>query len=194
MATAHDAAKYAVERLGVLDSLKLQKLTYYMHAWHLVATQRVLFSEEIRAFRLGPVVYDLWKANEGSTSLTVDDFPLASSSNLDSDMTAVADAVLEFYGSMSRWQLIDLTHREAPWMAAWSERQHGRSDSISDASMQSFYTEQMVSGARVPHLPALSTTYLQVDEFHDLLEDLDRPEETPGLHAAAAKARDKLLW
>ena len=44
MATVHDVAAFILERLGSMTAMKLQKLCYYSHAWHLVWEERPLFT------------------------------------------------------------------------------------------------------------------------------------------------------
>ncbi|MBO6044095.1 MAG: DUF4065 domain-containing protein [Acetobacter sp.] len=43
-----------------IDQMKLQKLVYYAHAWHLALTQRPLFEEDIEAWPWGPVVRNIY--------------------------------------------------------------------------------------------------------------------------------------
>lgn len=43
-----------------IDPLKLQKLLYYAHAWHLALKDAPLFDEDIEAWPWGPVVRDIY--------------------------------------------------------------------------------------------------------------------------------------
>jgi len=43
-----------------LDPMKLQKLVYFAHGWHLALTGRPLLSEPIQAWSYGPVIYSIY--------------------------------------------------------------------------------------------------------------------------------------
>ena len=43
-----------------IDQMKLQKLLYYSHAWHLAIFNRPLFEEDFEAWPWGPVVRDVY--------------------------------------------------------------------------------------------------------------------------------------
>ncbi len=43
-----------------LDQMKLQKLVYYAHAWHLAINNKPLFDDDIEAWPWGPVVRNLY--------------------------------------------------------------------------------------------------------------------------------------
>ena len=45
MANVFDVAKYILEKLGTLSTMKLQKLCYYCQAWSLVWDDTPLFDE-----------------------------------------------------------------------------------------------------------------------------------------------------
>jgi uncharacterized phage-associated protein len=38
-----------------MDAMRLQKLLYYVQAWHLAVTDEPLFPEQIKAWKDGPV-------------------------------------------------------------------------------------------------------------------------------------------
>lgn len=55
MANVFDVAKYILEKLGTLSTMKLQKLCYYCQAWSLVWDDTPLFDEKFEAWANGPV-------------------------------------------------------------------------------------------------------------------------------------------
>ena len=46
-------------RFPPIDQLKLQKLLFYAHAWHLAIKKAPLFDEDFEAWPWGPVVRDI---------------------------------------------------------------------------------------------------------------------------------------
>ena len=65
MYAANDIASVILERTGSwLDAMSLQKLLYYVQAWHLAITDRPLFEEQIKAWKDGPVVPQVWHARD----------------------------------------------------------------------------------------------------------------------------------
>ncbi|MBX7147078.1 MAG: DUF4065 domain-containing protein [Alphaproteobacteria bacterium] len=107
------AAKYG-ERLS---HMKLQKLVYFAHGWHLGLTGKPLLDETIEAWQYGPVIrslYDEYKRN-GSQLLT----PHALQNQPQSLPEAVKiliEKIWNLYGHFTAFQLSSLTHEEgSPW-------------------------------------------------------------------------------
>jgi uncharacterized phage-associated protein len=142
MATVFDVAAYILDKQGDTTAMKLQKLCYYSHAWHLVWDERPLFSEPIEAWANGPVSPSLYAAHRGAFRVSsMPGWTQADPSKLSAGERATVDAVLEFYGAMSAHQLSELTHSEEPWAYARSGLPAGaRSNKvITDDSMARYY-------------------------------------------------------
>lgn len=140
MASVHDVAAAILNRQGAMSAMKLQKLVYYAHAWHLVWEDRPLFSNPIEAWANGPVVYELYDRHRGR--FLVDDWSLGDPSRLDDGERSTVDAVLDFYGDKSAAWLSELTHSEDPWLKARKGLAPGErgDESISDADMAEYYS------------------------------------------------------
>ncbi|MDX6750452.1 DUF4065 domain-containing protein [Geminicoccaceae bacterium 1502E] len=61
-AVANEFIKLGIEESGVpsVDQMKLQKLLFYAHAWHLAIHNRPLFEEDFEAWPWGPVVRNVY--------------------------------------------------------------------------------------------------------------------------------------
>ncbi|MFB7831995.1 Panacea domain-containing protein [Streptomyces sp. NPDC056056] len=116
MGSAHDVAAYIVAQAGPLSAMKLQKLCYYSQAWSLVWDQQPLFDDRIEAWANGPVVRSLYNQHRGQ--YTVHEWPAGDAATLTADEQATIDAVIASYNKLTAQQLSDLTHSEAPWLAA----------------------------------------------------------------------------
>ena len=114
MANIFDAAKYILERLGEMSTMKLQKLCYYTQAWSLVWDDVPLFDEEFEAWASGPVCSELFYKTHGIFSVTAKD-EAGGTGDLSEDQKDTIDAVLEHYGNHNAQWLSQLTHMEDPW-------------------------------------------------------------------------------
>ena len=140
-ASVHDVTAYILSRTQQVTTMKLQKLVDYSQAWHLVWNGDRLFTEPIRAWANGPVVYELFQAHRGSFTVAPP-WSMGDASRLSVEETSTIDAVLDSYGHLDGYQLSILTHEEAPWIEARGELgPTDRSDrEISLDRMQEFYT------------------------------------------------------
>ena len=137
MAAVKDVANYIINSIEV-DNLKLQKLTYYSQAVHLVLNNKEpLFNEEIEAWQYGPVVpelYSLYKVNG------FDPIPhVGGGGHLTAKEIESIDLVLEYYGKMSGVELINQTHQEAPWKDVYQPNK--KHIIISKESIYNFYKD-----------------------------------------------------
>lgn len=141
--TVYDVADYILSKSpGGMTAMKLQKLCYYSHAWHLVWNEEPLFPNRIEAWANGPVVRDLYRSHRQQFHLTgMPEHVHADKAKLSTEQRTSIDAVLEFYGPMSAHQLSQLTHQERPWMTAREGLAAGaRSENqITDLAMASYY-------------------------------------------------------
>lgn len=120
----------SLRRASDLQHLKLQKLLYYIQAWHLTMFDEPLFEEDFQAWLHGPVLPSVWDkfkdldrplAGINLKTVTRDDAKAAEKtvqSLLVPDQIQLIDDVLKEYGPVSGYDLELLTHSEDPWMNA----------------------------------------------------------------------------
>lgn len=141
MLQANDVASVILSRSGPwTDAMRLQKLLYYVQAWHLAITDKPLFTERIKAWKDGPVVPDVWHKRKDQASRRANGQPV-SEVPLDELSSDLIDLVLGSYGSMSAEELSALTHVELPWLEARGDVPEGApcSEPISESSMARYY-------------------------------------------------------
>lgn len=123
----HDVVDYIIFKLeegGVsLSLLKLQKLLYYIQAWHLAFGRGCLFKGGFQAWIHGPVNREVYDRFKDSHSLydNVDRNDILNSAaleHLSEHARLHIDEVLEAYAPLSGTQLEAMTHSEDPWIAA----------------------------------------------------------------------------
>jgi uncharacterized phage-associated protein len=108
-ASAHDVAAELRRRLPRHGLMRIHKLLYYVQGWHLAWRREPAFAETIEAWANGPVVGEVWRVERHRPEDAPPPRPLPDS------VIATVEYVVERYGHLSTDQLIEQTHREAPW-------------------------------------------------------------------------------
>ena len=114
-----------------ITPLKMQKLVYFAHGWHLALFDEPLIAETIQAWKYGPVISSLYRKlkpygdspiDSPVRVLTQDGYLAASLSREGwskqevSNARAVIARVWEQYGKFSASQLTTITHSsDSPW-------------------------------------------------------------------------------
>lgn len=120
-----------------LSPMKLQKLVYYAHGWHLAFADAPLIDDEVEAWEFGPVVVDLYHAfkkngmshiEEPATELTFKEKFDIATPLIDPDdegARGVIEEVWRVYSQYTSIQLSNMTHAPGtPW-ALISDRFNG---------------------------------------------------------------------
>lgn len=150
MVTANEVASVILSRSGPwTDAMTLQKLLYYVQAWHLAITDEPLFSEHFKAYRDGPVLPQVRHArmDRASRRASTQDLTGVILDELSSD---IIDVIVATYGQMSGPELSALTHDERPWQEARRDLPEDASgnEAISETSMAKFYRAHRTLGGR----------------------------------------------
>ena len=116
MTSIFDVAAYVLDKLGVMTTMKLEKLCYYSQAWSLVWDERRLFPERFEAWANGPVCPDLYHAHKGMFKITRGDIH-GDPSNIDEDGTSTIASTGRISGIVMRQ---NERHSVLPSMAAAS--------------------------------------------------------------------------
>jgi len=122
------------DRNIVLDKIKTLKLMYLCHGWHLAKYNRPLVRELFVAWKFGPVskpAYDSMRQFEKvippyytleSKNWTTGKFEKKPHNIVNEKINLIIE-VCEFYGKLSSWELVDLTHKPgSPWDIVWNAR------------------------------------------------------------------------
>jgi uncharacterized phage-associated protein len=155
MASINQISDYVIFRCKAegnsdLSALKLQKLLYYIQAWHLAFYGTKAFDGDFQAWIHGPVnrdIYDLYKDTKYLYSeMTINDVKDADVINKIEDSLKIhVDTILDSYASFSATQLEIMTHQEEPWIEARQGYQANQrcENIISEASMQKYYAARL---------------------------------------------------
>jgi len=111
-----------------LTHKKMQKILYYVQAWHLVYFNGdIIFDEKPQAWRHGPVYPSIYVKYRDcgfehimpKTDISLDDLELQISKfNLTEKQREYLKDVLNYYGSKNAIELEILSHSESPWLNA----------------------------------------------------------------------------
>lgn len=143
MTDALNVAAYLLSKIGYVSTMKLQKLVYYSHAYHLVAKHEPLIPNHFEAWVNGPVLPELFNVHRKKYVISRADLPrTASEGSLSRSQQQTCDHVLSAIGNCTGQELSQLTHAEAPWInarngAAPQERSHNR---ITDRAIVDYYS------------------------------------------------------
>jgi len=126
-------ANYILDKLDKYNikdvtNLKLQKLLYFAYSINLVLYDEKLFTSQIHAYKLGPVVPDVYREfkNHGNGVITTrayydidcGEVGIVKYSDLtDNDIKSI-DIACSAQGNTKAWDLVDITHRKN---SAWTK-------------------------------------------------------------------------
>lgn len=127
MVTARQVASYFIQKASTLGdgnnelsgnndltNLKLQKMLYFAQVEYLKEYGKPLFSENIQAWRYGPVVKEVYdwiiSAGCGPYVITNFDVVLEDLSNIPDHICTFLDKIWEKYQEYSAWKLVKKTH------------------------------------------------------------------------------------
>ena len=92
-----------------ISIMSLLKLAYIAHGWRLEMRNEPLFNNKIEAWQYGPVIPDVYRAyhRQGvQVAEPLPDFPAVDNG----DDVAFLNEIWKIYGSLSAFQLSDITH------------------------------------------------------------------------------------
>jgi uncharacterized phage-associated protein len=138
----------------VIDPMKMQKLVYFAHGWHLGLNRTPLISEPVEAWDYGPVVPSLYRAlkpyGAGQILEPLQDFAPSSGGGFrivtpdveDERTEQFLQRILDVYGQLSALQLSEITHRaDTPWTQIRNAFPGVRGAVIPDSVMERYFRQ-----------------------------------------------------
>lgn len=145
---------YSNEKGYGISNLKLQKLLYFIQAYFLMKSGKPCFDDDIEAWAYGPVVpraYREYQIFGGSNIPKIKSYYRFDTTSLkiipqvyDASNITGQDAmdimgVVDVFKKHSAIDLMNLTHSQAPWKAAYAQ---GRNSIISKKSIREYFNEE----------------------------------------------------
>ncbi|MCY4225834.1 MAG: DUF4065 domain-containing protein [Bacteroidetes bacterium] len=144
-----------VAGLYELDPLKLQKLIYFAHGWHLANNETPLIKENFEAWPYGPVVPELYESTKSWGSSKIDSYlngglypkQLLNGNNEASVFaTTIIRSVWSRYWKFSGLALSQITHLEdSPWTTVRKDNPHVYRPEIPNDLILSYFKSLMKS-------------------------------------------------
>jgi uncharacterized phage-associated protein len=107
--------------------MKILKMVYIAHGWHLGLFDEPLLPEPVQAWKYGPVVESVYHTFKGFGKAQVTELAFDHSDNdyykiNDKKHIPLLDKIWEVYGSYSGVELSAMTHQEGtPWFYVWEK-------------------------------------------------------------------------
>ena len=126
----HIITHYVNQKGDTVSHKKLQKLLYYVEAWHLVNLDTPILEEDFEAWVHGPVVPELYRKlkefgfnnleviNDEYATVDAEIKAIIVKNELSDEQVELIGNVLNRYGSLTSFELELLSHSEAPWIEA----------------------------------------------------------------------------
>jgi uncharacterized phage-associated protein len=132
LAVANYFVRKAIERGGeeLLTPMKLVKLVYIAHGWHLALFDEPLIGEAVEAWKYGPVVPTVYHdfkhyrdAQIRKEAVVAKGRKLVLPDIDDDHVAAFLDKVWDAYRRFTAGQLSTMTHeKNTPWYTVWNEK------------------------------------------------------------------------
>lgn len=113
------AAEVVSQYQGKITNLKLQKVLYYIQVESLKTNGQPAFSDDIEAWKLGPVVRDIYNHFRKyiADSIPADDKDLQKAAcELPDCIKKVIKKIVKKTWEMDAWDLVAKTHETSPWI------------------------------------------------------------------------------
>ena len=149
-------ANYFIDKANlsgeVLDHLKIQKLVYIAHGWHLAIFDDPLIDEPVQAWKYGPVIPSLYQAfkRHGNAAVVENEavvrrngeISVPSVSYDDDQAQKLLGKVWKAYSKYTGVQLSNLTHQTGtPWDQTWKEARGRNNKRINDQLIARHFRE-----------------------------------------------------
>ena len=142
MYSVYDIAEYVIKRCNEqgksISNLKLQKILYFIQAEFLVRTGEPIFEDAIEAWDFGPVVPGIYVEYRAYGSASIPYLDEGKKFPFTQEHTSILDGVIDACSSYSAIQLVEITHKQAPWRMAYKRSSR---KVISNDSIKAYFME-----------------------------------------------------
>jgi len=137
--------RYRADNGAPIDPVSLQKMLFYAHAFRLARHGDSLFSEQIKAWRHGPVVPQVWHHFGAGATRVIFPNDGAPQPQIEEDIELELKNAVDFFSRYNTFVISDATHKEDPWRETWNERDEP-SATIPVRKIRAYYAELLADG------------------------------------------------
>lgn len=120
------------------SNLRINKLLYFIQGAFIIEYGETCFENKIFAWQFGPVIPEVYDAIKKNYINKLDD-PNKPDINDNKKDKSLIEKVVRGFENKTSWELVDITHRQAPWVDAYDS---GYNKEITPESMKDFYERQ----------------------------------------------------
>lgn len=142
-----------------ITPMKVLKLVYIAHGWHLGIRKEPLITEQTEAWKYGPVIESVYRVFRKFGRNDIDSLQFLSKDDKaeftdllkNTDDRALLDRVWEVYRDYTATELSSLTHMpETPWYTTWNEKGGSLKSGaiIPNAAIRTYYENKAQTSAR----------------------------------------------
>ncbi len=143
---------------STMDQMKLQKLTFYAHAWYLAYNNRPLIENDFEAWPWGPVVRSIYVQTKGFGDRPVDTllsefkqsetgFSQVFPTGVSDDLKPFIKNVWDVLKSLSGIQLSNSTHAQGePWTIVNEQQGTDQKPVISNSLIANIFKKKLEAG------------------------------------------------
>ena len=162
-----DISRYIINKCNeknyIISNLKLQKLLYFVQGFSMVLNKKKCFDDNIQAWDYGPVcpnAYHRFKkygANNIPPVKQYEDIEFDGvdkiewikkefkEESIDPNTRRLIDAVINTYAKYSASTLVDITHRQLPWVKTYNDPSNGKNAVIDDKLINDYFSRLVKS-------------------------------------------------
>lgn len=111
-----NVAQFIIREQPMMTTMKLQKLCFYSQAYSLVKYNQQLFPEDFRAWKNGPVEYELWKRHAKLYLVSQEKLGSYIEGSLSNKEIEIVSYVMGKLGKLTGEELSRRIHTEDPWI------------------------------------------------------------------------------
>ncbi|MFA6601928.1 MAG: type II toxin-antitoxin system antitoxin SocA domain-containing protein [Candidatus Paceibacterota bacterium] len=152
MTTAAKITDYLIDKSlkegNPVTNKRLQKLLYYIQAWHLAINKEPLFNDKIEAWIHGPAIRSVYETYKSYIAKPIDKVHNPNiAQELGIGTTRFIDRIVNAYSKYDTATLEYMTHAEDPWQKARKglEINESSNNEITQESMRDYYSERLVN-------------------------------------------------
>lgn len=110
---------YEENRGRTVSNLRLQKLLYFVQSAFLAITGKPCFEDDFEAWDYGPVVPEVYRKYKIFGSTMIPSLENMDKSNIQNEDRKLIDHTLEICSRYATSQLVEISHKQAPWRNAY---------------------------------------------------------------------------